>query len=298
MRHTLSTLVAFPLVVGLLAPVVSSAQAPRGRQPARTATTAQLWQCDPRDSVRAFRRAVRLDSLRAAQRGGQPPAGTTPVTGGTQRSQEFPEYDVVLDVPNLCVNRIFLKVDSVTATINLNARVANLVRVNAGAEVVIGRVDLTIEGVRAQALLLVDLDDVYYIVDNTLTFIDNHPEVVRQLGSTLQTTVGAVGGLVGGLVRGLLLGTTRLASGETVQRLVDEATGALFERTLSAAGRVVAERAVGSVLNLPTLRETTNAAGQLVRQVRDQAGALIEYTLDRATNQVRGVRVLQRAGGG
>jgi hypothetical protein len=99
--------------------------------------------------------------------------------------------------------------------------------VNGGAEVLIGKVDLTIEGVRAQALLLVDLDDVYYIVDHTLTFIDNHPEVVQQLGSTLQTTVGAVGGLVGGVVRGLLLGTTRLASGETLQRLVDEVTPGL-----------------------------------------------------------------------
>jgi hypothetical protein len=296
MRHALSTVVILPLAATLLSPHGGHAQTPRGGQPtAQRRAAAQPWQCDPRDSVRAFRRAVRLDSLRAGQRGVQPPAGTTPVSGGTQRSQEFPEFDVVLDVPNLCVNRIFLKVDSLTATINLNARVANLVRVNAGAEVLIGRVDLTIEGVRAQALLLVDLDDVYYIVDNTLTFIDNHPEVVRQLGSTLQTTVGAVGGLVGGVVRGLLLGTTRLASGETVQRLVDEATGALVERTLSAAGRVVAERAVGSVLNLPTLRETTNAAGQLVRQVRDQAGAVIEYTLDRATNQVRGVRLVQGA---
>lgn len=131
-----------------------------------------------------------------------------------------PEYDVVLDVPNLCVNRIFLKVDSVTATINFNARAANLVRVNAGAEVLIGRVELTIEEVRAQALL---------------------------------------------------------------------------ERTLSAAGGVVAERTIGSVLSLPTIRETTNAAGQLVRQVRDQAGAVIEYTLDKATNQLRGIRVLQAA---
>lgn len=103
-----------------------------------------------------------------------------------------------------------------------------------------------------------------------------------------------MGGLVGGVVRGLLLGTTRLASGETVQRLVDEVTGTLVERTLSTAGRVVAERAVGSILNLPTLRETTNAAGQVVRQVRDQAGAVIEYTIDRATNQLRGVRVLEQ----
>jgi hypothetical protein len=295
MLHNSSTMLVLSLVAGLALPVATGAQTPSRTRGTQRGPSAEPWQCEPRDSVRAFRRAVRLDSLRAGQRGGQPPAGTTPVRGGTQRSQEFPEYDVVLDVPNLCVNRIFLKVDSVTATINLNARVSNLVRVNAGADVLIGRVDVTLEGVRAQALLLVDLDDVYYIVDNTLTFVDNHPEIVQQLGSTLQTTVGAVGGLVGGLVRGLLLGTTRLASGETVQRLVDEVTGNLIERTLSTAGRVVADRAVGSVLNLPVIRETTNAAGQLVRQVRDQAGAVIEYTLDRASNQIRALRVLQQA---
>ena len=98
-------------------------------------------------------------------------------------------------------------------------------------------------------------------------------------------------------MRGLLLGTTRLASGETVQRLVDQVTGSLLERTLSTAGQVVAERTIGTVLNLPAVRETTNAAGQLVRQVRDQAGALIEFTLDRATNQIRDLRVVQAAGG-
>jgi YD repeat-containing protein len=100
---------------------------------------------------------------------------------------------------------------------------------------------------------------------------------------------------VGGVVRGLLLGTTRLASGETVQRLVDEVTGNLVDRTLSTAGRVVSERVTGSVLNLPVLRETTNTAGQVIRQVRDQAGAVIEYTLDRATNRLAGIRVLQAA---
>src|SRR4029078_12065898 len=77
-----------------------------------------------------------------------------------QRSHEYPEYDVVLDIPNVCVEKIYLKVDSVTARISLNAQVANLLRVNAGADVLIGNVDLTIQGVRAQALLLVDLDDV------------------------------------------------------------------------------------------------------------------------------------------
>lgn len=203
----------------------------------------------------------------------------------------YPEYDVVLDIPNLCVERIFLKVDSVTAKISLNAQVANLVSVKAGADVLIGNVDLTIQDVRARALLLVDLDDVVHIVDQTLTFIDNNPEIVQQLGSTLQNTVGAVGGLA----RGLVLGVTRLANGNSLQRVVDDATGNILERTLSAAGAQLAERVIGSVLRLPTLSETTNSAGNLVRQVRDQGGSLLEYTLEKATNKILGVRLLQRS---
>jgi hypothetical protein len=244
--------------------------------------------CVGADSARTFRRGVG-DSLRV-----QPVAGDTSrrITGGTARSHMYPEYDVVLDVPNLCVERIFLKVDSVTAKISLNAQVANLVSVKAGADVLIGNVDLTIQDVRARALLLVDLDDVVHIVDQTLTFIDNNPEIIQQLGSTLQNTVGAVGGLV----RGLVLGVTRLANGNSLQRVVDEATGNILERTLSAAGGQLAERVVGSVLRLPTLSESTNTAGNLVRQVRDQGGSLLEYTLEKATNKILGVRLLQRAG--
>ena len=273
---TLQRVLLTGLAVGAFVPVVSSAQ--QRTTAARGPGSGQPWQCVPSDSLRAFNRGLRADSLaRDRASGGAVPGAT--VTGGTLRSQRYPEYDVVLDIPNLCVNRLFLKVDSVTAKLNLNARVANLVRIDAGADVLIGNVDLTIQGVRAQALLLVDLDDVVYIVDQTLTFIDNHPEIVQQLGSTLQTTVGAVGGLVNRLV----LGTVTNALGQTVQRVVDQATGSILERTLSTAGQQVAERAVGSILNLPAISSTTDAAGNVLKRVRDTVtGALIDFTLDRA----------------
>jgi len=251
--------------------------------------------CVGPDSTRGMRRGIG-DTLRVSQR--MPgDTSTRQVTGGTPRSRQYSEYDVVLDIPNVCVEKIFLKVDSVTARLNLHAQISNLVKIDAGADVLIGTVDLTIQDVRATALLLVDLDDVVHIVDNTLTFVDNHPEIVQQLGSTLQNTVGAVGGAVGGLLRGLVIGVTRLANGNTLQRVVDEATGSILERTVSAAGGMLAQKAVGSILNLPTIKETTNTAGQLVRQVRDQAGSLLEYTLDKTTNKISGVKLLQGATG-
>ena len=269
MRNTTQRVVTSALAIATLIPSITFAQQRVQTRPGGGAP----WQCQPSDSLRAFNRGLRADSL-ARQRAAGAPTGTRPVTGGTGRSQEYPEYDVVLDIPNLCVNRIFLKVDSVTAKLNLNARVANLVRVDAGADVLIGNVDLTIQGVRAQALLLVDLDDVYYIVDNTLTFIDNHPEIVQQLGSTLQNTVGAVGGLVNRLLMGTVNG---------VQRLIDTGTGNILEKAVAAAGQNAAERVVGNITQLPVISQTTDAAGNLVKRARDAAtNAIVQYTLSKA----------------
>jgi hypothetical protein len=194
------------------------------------------------------------------------------------------------------VERIFLKVDSLTAKLNLNAAVSNLVQVTAGADVLIGNVDLTISDVRARVLLLIDLDDVVHIVDQTLTFVDNHPEVVAQLGSTLNNVGGAVGGVVGdvvGAVRGLVMSTTRLSGGNILQHVVDQATGKLIDRTVNAAGKAIAEKAVGSVLDLAAVKETAGNAGQVVRQVRDKAGNLIEFTLDKANNAISNLRIIK-----
>ena len=268
MRTTTQRVFTSALAVAALCPSIAIAQ----RTTARPGAGAP-WQCQPTDSARAFNRGLRADSL-AAQRAAGGAAGGAQVTGGTGRSHEYPEYDVVLDIPNLCVQRIFLKVDSVTAKLNLNARVANLVRVDAGADVLIGNVDLTIQGVRAQALLLVDLDDVYYIVDNTLTFLDNHPEIVQQLGSTLQNTVGAVGGLVNRLLLGTVNG---------VQRLIDTGTGNILEKAVTAAGQNAAEKVVGNITQLPVLSQATDAGGNIVKRARDAVtNAIVQYTLNKA----------------
>lgn len=277
MRKTLAVVV-LPALCALAVPAVTQAQQ-RGQQ---QRVSGQPWQCEPGDAARSFQRTIRADSLAVNRGGALVGPGGEQVSGGTPRSRQYPEYDVVLEVPNLCVRRLSLKVDSLTAKVNLDAQVGNLVQVRAGADVLIGQVDLTIEGVRAQLLLLVDLDDVVYIVDRTLTFVDNHPEVVQQLGSTLQTTVGSVGGLVGGVVQGLLLGTSTNALGQTVQRVVNQATGAILERTLSAAGDVLAERTVGALTSLPVISTTRNQAGNTVRRVRDTTGKVIEFVSDTA----------------
>jgi hypothetical protein len=236
-------------------------------------------------------------------------------TGTPGPDQRFREFDVVLDVPELCVERITLKVTNLRAHLALDAAVANLLQIQAGADVSIARVDLGIHGVRAQALLLVDLDNVVYAVDRTLTFIDNNPEVVRGVLRSVNNTVGVVGGLgntllqPGGVVSqtvgvvgqtaenltapGGLLSQTVNTLGQTVTRVVDQ-TGSILERTLSTTGQVLNSRTLGNVLSLPVINTTTSAAGETVRQVRDSSGAVIEYVVDTAGKVLR-TRVLSGA---
>ena len=233
----------------------------------------------------------------------QPGTGAAARQPGAGPQGILREYDVVVDVPNLCVERIHLNVTNLDARLALSARVANLVRVNAGADVHLGEVDLTIQGVRAQALLLVDLDNVVYVVDRALSFVDENPQIISQLTGTLTSALGTVGGVANQALRpggvadqavgavgqtlnnvtapGGLLSQTVNTLGQTVQRTVD-ATGNIVERTLDTAGSVVGTRTVGRLLDLQVLNERTNAAGQTVRSVRDQSGAVIEYILNEA----------------
>jgi hypothetical protein len=216
-------------------------------------------------------------------------------SGTIQPTRRAAEYDVVLDIPEVCVERLRLLVRGVDAEVNLDARVADLVRLDAGADVHITAVDLGINGVEAEALLLVDLDNVVYIVSRALDLLDNNPEIVSAIGNTLTTTTRAVGDLVGSALQpGGLISTTVNTAGRTVQRVLGEG-GEILEQTLNAAGNVLGSRSAGNLLDLRILRETTDAAGQTVRRVLDSSGAILEYTLDtagRATN----VRLLQGTG--
>lgn len=219
----------------------------------------------------------------------RPTAGTTRTRG--QPSAQFQAYDIVLEVPNLCVRHIKLAVRNLDAHVSLNATVANLVRVQAGADANIKSVDLTIQGVRAEALLLVDLDNVAYIVDRTMTMLDNNPQIVRQLYGTVQNTIGTAGGLVNTAVQpGGVLSQTVNALGQTLIRTVDSA-GRIVERTVDRTGRILGENVVGNVTRMQVIRQTAGAAGQTVKQVRDASGKIIEFTTD-ASGQVIAARVL------
>jgi hypothetical protein len=230
-----------------------------------------------------------------------------------------PNYDVVVEVPELSVDSIRLRVAGLQAHLALDARVANLVMITAGADVSIEEVDLQIDGVVAEAYAYVDLDNVARMVDRALTTLEQNPEILTTILATVDSAVGTVGGIgnaalqsggvvdraVGTVGRTLnnvtapggvlsstanLLSSTVNAAGQTVARVLDS-TGRLLEQTTDATGQVVTSRPLGSVTALPLVRETAGTAGQVIKQVRDQSGKLIEFTVDAAGNVTR-ARVL------
>lgn len=209
---------------------------------------------------------------RQPQRAGQPsPLAQQAMAGGQQP-------DVLLDVPNLSVDEITLEVSNLRADIALDARLANLLKLTAGANVGIDQVKIGIKGVQAQATLIVRLENVRAIIERTLQTLDNNPQIVTQLLNTVDNTVGTVGGVANNAVG-------------TVGGVANNAVGAVGQIAGSALR-------TGQLLNLgqlglTQLGQTVNAAGQTVRQVRDRSGAVLEVVTDQA-NRIVSSRALPR----
>jgi hypothetical protein len=202
----------------------------------------------------------------AAQRNDRDaPAQPSPLAQQAMASGDQP--DVLLDVPNLSVEQLTVEVDNLQVDLALDARLANLLHLTAGANASIGNVKIDIRGVRAQATLIVRLDNVRAIIERTLQTLDNNPAIVTQLLSTVDNTVGTVGGVannavntVGGVANNLLqngqvldlarAGLTQVSqtvsgAGQTVRQVTDS-SGRLLEVVTDSANRIVSSRSLGS----------------------------------------------------
>ncbi|HEX8191262.1 MAG TPA: hypothetical protein VF552_00030 [Allosphingosinicella sp.] len=202
----------------------------------------------------------------AAQRRDAPPAGpqgNSQLALQAEAGQNPP--DVVLDVPNLSVEQLTVEVNNLRVNLAHDARLANLLHLSAGANATIDNVRIDLRGVRAQATLLVRLDNVRAIIERTLQTLDNNPQIVSQLLSTVDNTVGTVGGVANNAV-----GT------------VGQIAGGLLSN-----GQVLDLARSG----LTEVSRTVNATGQTVRRVTDRSGSLLEVVTDTANRIVSSRRV-------
>ena len=176
--------------------------------------------------------------------------------------------DVLLDVPVVKVDRIHLKVEELDARVSLNAKVLDLVTLDVGVDVHLGKLEIEIEGVEAQALVKVRLDHVAAIVDRTLTTIDRNPELVKSLGRAIEDV---------GQGAGKTLGET----GEAVED-VGEGAGQAVDQVGQGAGQAVGELGEGAGEAAGQLGQ---GAGQAVGQVGQGAGQAVG-NLDQLAGQL------------
>ncbi|THW71237.1 hypothetical protein D6D19_07362 [Aureobasidium pullulans] len=126
--------------------------------------------------------------------------------------------DVYLNVPELHVGRIELTVDKLSADLNLNAKVANLVQLNAGVQVSVEKVNITIAEVDAEVELVIRLGHLVDIVGRVFDSLDLNPLLINTI-SNVTSLVGDVVGDVVGAVDGLLGSITQ--GGKTLNFVVD-----------------------------------------------------------------------------
>ncbi len=202
------------------------------------------------------------------------------------------EHDVLLDVPSLSVDEIKLEVEHLHVHVALDARLANLLVLSAGANAHLDNVNLSLQGVKAQVQLKVRLNTLAGIIDRTLKTIDRNPRLLERLLRGVEPTPNLEG--EEDITPDGLLSQRVNALGQTVQRLVDH-SGHIVERTLDADGAILTEQLTGSVMDLKILDETEDDEGLTVRRLRDPSGAELELTLDRDSRAGR-IRIISQVG--
>jgi len=229
-------------------------------------------------------------------------ASSTPTTDDTTP-------DVHLRIPELHVGRIELDVDNLQANLNLNAKVAQLVQVNAGVAVSIEKVNITISEINAEVELIVRLGHLVDIVNRVFKSLDLNPLLIDAINSVtdvLQVVVGAVDGLIGSITQnGSVLNFLIDNLGNIVQEVTD-AAGAVtstivgdFQKNMTATGAVkqLADGLVEKTFLFAPLNALVdivfNEAGQVVQAVvqkKSGGGGTTTTTSTTAPTQTPGTR--------
>jgi hypothetical protein len=211
----------------------------------------------PRAAIAAATAALLVAASPAlAQRNQRETQPAQPSALAMQALQGQNPPDVFLDVPNLSVEQLTVEVTNLQVHLALEAQLANILHLSAGADARIDNVRIELRGVRAQATLIVRLENVRAIIERTLQTLDNNPQLVTQLLSTVDHTVGTVGNVANNAV-----GTVGGVANNSLRN------GQILN--LAAAG-------------LTEVSRSLNAAGQTVREVRDGRGRLTEVVTDAA----------------
>lgn len=185
-------------------------------------------------------------------------------------SLTYPDPDVFLNA-SVSVEEINIEVDNLTAKINLDLQVLELLQFNAGVDLSIDKVQLLIQNVSAKVLLEARLENLVGMVDNVLESLDLNP-IIATLGQgvsdIVNSTTDALGGALGGdsssssassssssqatkrsfeLENNILFSINDFSGNSHTNRVLAQ-NGDIVEQDLDNDGRVSGSRVVGSYL--------------------------------------------------
>src|SRR5215207_1184553 len=186
------------------------------------------------------------------------------------------EPDVLVDIPVVEVEEIHFELDNLMARVSLHAEVLDLVKLSVGVHAELGKVELNIKGVEAQALLRARLDHVTAIVDRVLTTLDRNPELIQSIGRSVEKLGSGAGQAVGEIGQGAghAVEDVGKGAGGAVED-VGKGAGGAVEDVGSGAGQAVGEvgKGVGQGAG-EALGDVGQGAGQAVGGVGQSLGQL------------------------
>jgi hypothetical protein len=180
--------------------------------------------------------------------------------------------DVLLDIPVVKVDVIDLEIEDLHAQVAVMAEVQDLVQLSVGVDARLGKVELKIEGVEAQALLKARLHNVSAILDRVVTTLDRNPELLTSIGKAVED--------VGGGANQLLDRT-----GDAVQEVGQGAQGAVQD-VGQGAGQAVGQVGQGANQALGEVGQGANQALGEVGQGANQALGDVGQGAGQAVGQV------------
>ncbi|MEU8088786.1 hypothetical protein AB0B57_34875 [Micromonospora sp. NPDC049101] len=199
----------------------------------------------------------RVDRQRDAEEGAEP--GERPVVpksgkdglpqpAGGHSSKTMSDPDVVLQIPQVKIDEIYVEVDNLDASVSLRARLGSLLQLDVGVQAHLGTVKIDVKGVEAEAMLEVRLDELRGILDSALRTIERNPQIIESVVKTVDTAVNRVGQTAQEALGpdGPLSQTLQQATQQVGQQL-GQATQQLAQNSGTAAGGGVG--GLGGVLN-------------------------------------------------
>lgn len=223
-----------------------------------------------------------------------------------------PPPDVELNA-TVSVGEIDIVVSNLTAKVNLEVQVLQLLQFNAGVDASIDRVSLTIKNVTAQVQLEARLTNLVTMINDVLDSVDLNPALAtlgQAVNSTLNSTASALGGSTLSarsinLVDNILYSINDY-SGHTHTNRILAQNGSLIDQSLDNDGNLYNEQVVGYYSNDMSFNgynQSVIANGQAERELQyvyqPYVGLeVISAIYTDAAGKVVATQVLSESGGG